>query len=408
MRTKAILLTVIGFICLWHTAYAQEWGPMEFIYWQNPYPVSPPGVFNPSYCDADSLLYFDTCLRFDLGHGSIWVSKFTGFDDYGMRIWTDPERLPEPINLPETTQIANAMPCISGGGDTLFFCSERPGTYGGLDIWMSVKEDSLWGEPVNLGDSVNSSLDELKPHYVSATSTLFFDRLERPIGYYFAIYESRYLGHGVWQTPQRLPEVINPPGGRAFSAFFDEQRSVLYFVGPLSSDTNECISKSAYRDGNWQEPEVLSDNVNGYFSPNICGAHPTRDPWLSSDGRLLFYSKEIWQYECIDFTSFLFLSETTLGIEEGNSNSADELSISVYPNPSNSRFYIKLVNVDKPFNLKIYNLLGQLVREFSNVNASAISWDSKDMNKKPVCSGLYFAVLEMEGTCKAQKLLLMK
>ena len=179
MIIKSILhfIVLLAVILLCQDITAQEWGRMELIYWQNPPPHEPPGLYNPSYCDIDSLLYFDDCYRYDYPYyKKIFSSKFEGFDEYGYRIWSDPELLPYPINMPDNPEIANGMVCISTNGDTMFFCSSRPGTFGGMDIWLSVKIDSCWAEPVNLGDSINSELDELKPYYAASINTLFFDR----------------------------------------------------------------------------------------------------------------------------------------------------------------------------------------------------------------------------------------
>jgi hypothetical protein len=49
---------------------------------------------------------------------------------------------------------------ITTDGQELYFHSSRPGGYGGLDIWVSHKTASGWGEPVNLGPTVNTPADE--------------------------------------------------------------------------------------------------------------------------------------------------------------------------------------------------------------------------------------------------------
>ena len=206
---------------------AQDWGEMQPIGWDAGPPFGPPGVYNPSYCDEDSILYFDGYLRFGVNQGGIWASNLDSLDQYGQRKWSDPVALPEPINLPQEPEIINAMASITESGDSLFFCSDRQGTYGGLDIWISVKQDESWSDSVNLGDMVNSELDEQSPHSVSSINTLFFDRLEQRIGYHFGLYKSLYLGDNVWQSAERLPEIINPLDYGGFAPFFDVFNSKL-------------------------------------------------------------------------------------------------------------------------------------------------------------------------------------
>jgi outer membrane protein OmpA-like peptidoglycan-associated protein len=67
-----------------------------------------------------------------------------------------------------------AHPSISVTGDTLFFASDKPGSgFGGSDIYMSIRKEGKWGDPINLGDKINSSRDELFPFFFDG-SVLFF------------------------------------------------------------------------------------------------------------------------------------------------------------------------------------------------------------------------------------------
>ena len=48
-------------------------------------------------------------------------------------------------------------------GDLLVFASDRPGGYGGYDLYYSLKTGSGWSEPVNFGPKINSEFDEYRP-----------------------------------------------------------------------------------------------------------------------------------------------------------------------------------------------------------------------------------------------------
>ena len=53
-------------------------------------------------------------------------------------------------------------PAISVTGDTLFYVSNKPDSgFGESDIYMSVRKNGKWGEPVNMGEKVNSAFDEM-------------------------------------------------------------------------------------------------------------------------------------------------------------------------------------------------------------------------------------------------------
>lgn len=85
--------------------------------------------------------------------------------------WAEPELLPFC-----TDSIAFGHPAINPTGDVLYFTSKLPGGYGGKDIWMSVynKKDKAWGQPVNLGPTINTQGDEMYPYMAEDDKTLYF------------------------------------------------------------------------------------------------------------------------------------------------------------------------------------------------------------------------------------------
>ncbi|MCU4176360.1 OmpA family protein [Carboxylicivirga sp. N1Y90] len=67
-----------------------------------------------------------------------------------------------------------AHPAISPDGNTLYFVSDMPGGEGGKDIWKAEKGgESGWGEPINMGNLINTPGDEMFP-YVRTDGTLYF------------------------------------------------------------------------------------------------------------------------------------------------------------------------------------------------------------------------------------------
>ena len=401
MRKYLVALVLVSLIAM--PAGAQEWGEMQFIDWDY-WPDVDIGVFNPSYCSKDSLLYFDGNFRDDMSYSYIWFSKYNGNNS-----WGDPVALPAPISNPLPDNITNAMPYITASGDTLFFCSDREGTYGGLDIWMSVKTDSFWSEPVNLGDSVNTETDELSPHYTASINTLFFDRLEEQTGNYCAIYSSVYLGDDIWRTAQRLPETINYPDSSAYDPSYNENTSTLYFNLGLSYGSHINIYSSTHSGGIWSEPQILSNNVNGLYTPNVNNWVQTFGASISSDGQLLFYSKLVWEYNCIDFTSFLFFSEKVVSIDESvEIPNNTELAVKIYPNPSNSSFNFYITSAIESYDLSIYNMLGQLVKEYRNCTSPYINWNGSDHNNSQISSGIYFVRINSNKEVFTEKISYLK
>ncbi len=80
------------------------------------------------------------------------------------------------ITIPQTQNYLVIHPhfCIFQDSIRIFFSSNLPNGYGGMDIWYCV-QDSLGNlsNPINAGKSINSSYDEICPFYNSKNATLY-------------------------------------------------------------------------------------------------------------------------------------------------------------------------------------------------------------------------------------------
>lgn len=81
------------------------------------------------------------------------------------------QKIAAPISLP---LYWDSHPALSPKGDVLFFASDRPGGYGGTDIWYSVRHNNTWSAPVNCGAAINSACDELTPFVTTDGTHLLF------------------------------------------------------------------------------------------------------------------------------------------------------------------------------------------------------------------------------------------
>ena len=83
--------------------------------------------------------------------------------------WTDVKELP--FNMDE---YATCHPSVTPNGAWLYFASNRPGGYGGMDIYVvNKKKDGSWGTPVNLGSKVNTPGNEIFP-FISPEGILYW------------------------------------------------------------------------------------------------------------------------------------------------------------------------------------------------------------------------------------------
>ena len=53
--------------------------------------------------------------------------------------------------------------CPYTDGELLVFASDRPGGFGGFDLYYSRRNGDTWSEPVNFGQRVNSEYSEYRP-----------------------------------------------------------------------------------------------------------------------------------------------------------------------------------------------------------------------------------------------------
>ncbi|TVQ51180.1 MAG: SPOR domain-containing protein [Saprospirales bacterium] len=58
---------------------------------------------------------------------------------------------------------SNMTPHLADNGNTLYFASNRPGGFGGFDLYKSTRNGDQWTEPVNLGPEINTPGDEISP-----------------------------------------------------------------------------------------------------------------------------------------------------------------------------------------------------------------------------------------------------
>ncbi len=114
------------------------------------------------------------------------------------------------LNYNINTKYWESHATISHDNNSLYFTSNRKGTYGGLDIWVSTR-DSIgdWGPAVNLGPVINTPYNEESPFLSKDDKTLFFSsRGHFNMGGY-DVFSSRLLSAGEWSAPVNAGYPLN-------------------------------------------------------------------------------------------------------------------------------------------------------------------------------------------------------
>ncbi len=98
-------------------------------------------------------------------------------------------------------------PTISTDGSMLIFASNKTGSLGGMDLFITRKRGEQWSTPENLGNLINTKSNELYPSLDSANN-LFFSSDGHPGYGGYDIFVCRFTGKG-WEEPYNLTKLVN-------------------------------------------------------------------------------------------------------------------------------------------------------------------------------------------------------
>ncbi len=232
--------------------------------------------------------------------------------------WGSPEKLPAPVNDNGTWDTGG--PSLSFDGLTLYFSSARPGTLAGVysDIWMATRasQDAPWGEPVNLGTAVNSSVADWAPCISHDELSLYFTTGRT--GNYDIYVTIRPSKDDPWGPAQSLGVGLNSGSADGHPSVSADHLTLFYASdrsnGFGNMDIWMCVRSSV--DSPWGEPANLGTQVN---TPSYEGM-----PELSWDGLILYVAAaypgsptalgDIWEIPILPVVDFT--GDYQVGIED--------------------------------------------------------------------------------------------
>jgi Tol biopolymer transport system component len=111
-------------------------------------------------------LYFSSDRPGGAGNVDIYSSNVTQNGEFEWAV----------LVLELSTPFIDERPNVRKDGLEMFFNSNRPGSLGATDLWVSTRESAAdpWLPPVNLGSTVNTSSGELRPSLSFDGTTLYF------------------------------------------------------------------------------------------------------------------------------------------------------------------------------------------------------------------------------------------
>jgi len=291
-------------------------------------------------------LYFTSWRAGGYGTYDIWKSEW----DDGTNDWGEAEVLPPPINTEDMEWDVQ----LSYDGTKMYISSDRFFSWGDFDIWCS-DWDSLtqtWGAPVNLGATINTSIRDYGPY-----PSIDGDRI------YFSSWSRHGLFPPEWQDPPEIFVAYNRNG------VWDS----LEILTEINSDS-------------WEQSPALSwDGLSLYFASSRNSPDGIRDIYVS--------------HLITDIQDFYW-----------GDDKDSVIKFSLYPNPSNDAilFVFDPTLGTTSSSLKIYNLLGGLVYDFSLLGQNSLVWNCKDIRGQAVPSGYYLAVLRAGNKTYREKFIITK
>ncbi|MBA4258401.1 MAG: flagellar motor protein MotB [Chitinophaga sp.] len=149
------------------------------------------------------------------GEWMLFAGRFAerGYDNFDLYIayatpqgWSDPENLGPAIN----TEFWESAPSLSPDKRTLYFSSNRPGGFGGKDLYYSERlSNGKWAPAKNMGPAINTPGDDQAPFIHADNQTLYFTSDGHP-GYGGTdLFIIRKNDQGSWGIPENLGYPIN-------------------------------------------------------------------------------------------------------------------------------------------------------------------------------------------------------
>ncbi len=179
--------------------------------------------------------------------GDIYISTVDSIS------WSAPEKIKGEVN----TAAWEGSASLSADEKTLYFASERPGGFGGRDLYKAtVLPDGSWGNIKNLGMNVNTARDDDAPFiHPDGKILIFSSEALNSMGSYDIFLTELNSADSSWSTPKNLGYPINTP---------DDDR---YFV--LSTDGKRGFYASGKVGGYGFHDIYTVDMPDDFVKPNV-------------------------------------------------------------------------------------------------------------------------------------------
>jgi Tol biopolymer transport system component len=192
-----------------------------------------------------------------------------------------------PEVAPFSGKYADLEPAFSPDGKKLFFSSKRPlsGTEPkDYDLWVVEKTNGAWGEPVNLGKSINTAANEFYPSVATNGNLYFTAEYDKGVGKE-DIFVSRWE-NGKYSPSVALDTAVNSKLWE-FNAYVSPDEQFILFTSYGRKDDKgggDLYIAQKDGDGNWKPAQNLT--LLNSTTLDYC-------PFVTFDKKTLFYTSGV-------------------------------------------------------------------------------------------------------------------
>lgn len=193
---------------------------------------------------------------------------FAGLNIYYARYRND--RWSEVRHINEiNSDFDDRMAYVTPDGHRMFFVSNRPGGYGGDDIWYTERDmaTGLWAPPLNMGPGINSEADEITPFLTANGQRLTFSSNRKGGMGGFDIYFSRW-NEMTFEPPMNAGAPFNSErDDEAFKVIDDG--TIAYFASDRRAEEAHTEALGRFDIYRVRVPEELVETVRVTFLGKI-------------------------------------------------------------------------------------------------------------------------------------------
>lgn len=316
--------------------------------WEKPITIDEEQLINTtfeegaaSFSKDGATMYFTRCKFEKKGsNGAVIYSALRSKDS-----WSEAT----PLNLVADSLIA-AHPSISHDENTIYFVSDMEGSIGGKDIWKVEKLPDGWGNPINMGENINTPGDEMFP-FIRDNGELYFASDFHPGMGGLDIFKATFktgeqLAEGEeehWEV-ENMKSPINSSGDDFAITFLPDRDQ-----GMLTSNRKGALGDDLYSfvlppkifrvEGEITNSETESRENNAYI--RVIGTDGTMLKVRSEDGK--------FQYRMQPQTDYIFAA-----FKEGFLNAKRIITTNDLPASKTFDIQLKLTPTDAP--IKVDNI----------------------------------------------------